>query len=281
VNQIINHLHTVFLSVREYILKQKIIQSALNQARQPAKPINIPFETEKIVIDYLLNAFPKARLLSKEMGLINESVTDYDFHFIIDSISGLDNYLNGIQPVGFSIAVCEGETISTSSVTHGILGNIITGSFVTASKGQGVEGINPSSKDFGRVSPPYYMATCSINPFQPEQFLLFQSVNQVFKELRSYGCPAIELFYVVEGITSAHYDFRRELTAESFLAAALILDEMGGKLSDLEGNPVSDIENLTDRYSVVASHRAHHHLNHIRLLKEPGLYLGEWCGAKL
>ena len=271
----------MFLSVREYILKQKIIRSALSQAGHPVREVNIPFETEKIAIDYLLNAFPKARILTKEMGLINESVTDYDMHFIVDSISGLDNYLRGIQPVGFSIAVCQGGTISTDSVTHGILGNIITGAFVTASKGQGIEGIEPASKASTYSNPPYYMATCSINHYQPEHYILFQSVNQVFKELRSFGCPAIELFYVVEGVTSAHYDFRKELTAENFLAAALILDEMGGKLSDIQGNPIPDIENLTDTYSIIASHRAYHHLNHIRLLKEPSLYLGEWCGAQL
>ncbi len=50
-----------------------------------------------------------------------------------------------------------------------------------------------------------------------------------------------------------HVDVRRRLTAESFLAAALILEEAGGCVVTGDGHPIRHLESLVARTSLVAA----------------------------
>ena len=108
--------------------------------------------------------------------------------------------------------------------------------------------------------------SCCLNNFSPEHFFIFQDINRAFNQIRSFGSSSIELSFVIQGICSAHFDFRQRLTAENFLAAALILAEAGGRLTDLYDNPISNIPDLSVGYSILASHLASEHGKFLNLL---------------
>ncbi len=269
---ILEHLVNVFLEVRDYLLRNQDRRKVVGKNPKGGLTREFDFEAEKLVINYLLKHFPTSRILSEELGMVNESLKDYDYLFVVDPVDGSANFANSIPLVGFSIAVLEKGMISTDRVTHGIVGQIYSGAYFTGIKGGGAYLRDRPIQTNPKVSFEESIVTCSLNHFAPEHFLLFQGVNKTFRDIRSFACSSIELSYVIQGITGAHYDFRKSVTAENFLAPALILSEMGGKLSDLYGKPISNIENLTDGYSIVASHRAKDHRRYLDILKNPDLY---------
>lgn len=269
---ILDHLTDIFFQVRQFLLSNQASSKTVGKNPKGDNTKEFDFETEKRVIDFLLKNYPNSRILTEEVGLINESIKDFDYLFVIDPVDGSANFERGIPMVGFSVAVLDGSEISTDKVTHAFIGHIYSGNYFKASKGKGsfIKEEPIRQKDQGDFL--NRMVTCSINKYQPEHFTLFQSVNRCFRQVRSFGSSTIEFGYVLQGVTTAHYDFRKKTTAENFLAAALILEEMGGKLTDLRGEPIRHIEGLVEGYSHIASHNADEHLKFIDILKHPELY---------
>ena len=58
---------------------------------------------------------------------------------------------------------------------------------------------------------------------------------------------------VATGSLDAHLDLRGRLTPENILAPSLILTEAGGMVTDPEGKPIPEIQDLTERYSIIAA----------------------------
>ncbi|MDH4129062.1 MAG: hypothetical protein OEV44_09935 [Spirochaetota bacterium] len=263
----IDHLKTIFFTVRDYLLKNQLNKKTVGINENESEAKYFDFESEKIVINYLLKQFPKARILSGEVGIVNESLNSYDYIFVIDSVDGFKNFSVNIPMVGFSIAVIKSNIISTDTVEHALIGNTFSGSYFTASKGKGSFMKDSPIRQNPDVSFENAIITCNLNLLSPDQYILFSSISQTFANLRSFDCCSVELSYVTQGITAAHYDFRKRITAENFLAGALILKEMGGDLTDLYGNPISNIENLVEGYSFIASHNKKSHYKFLDVLR--------------
>ena len=253
---IIDSLVEIFYLVRNYILHPETKKGVIDVNPRGGLTREFDLVAEKMVIDYLMTHYPNSKILSEESGFINHHLNDFDYLFVIDPVDGSFNLVRGIPLVGFSIAVFKSDDISTKTVTHAIIGNIYSGLYLTAVAGEGAYMREQLITSYLDNPLEEKIVSCSLNRFEADQFILFQALNQTFKNIRSFSCSSIELSYVIQGITSAHYDFRKRLTAENFLAAALILEEMGGKLSDLNGNAISGISDLIKGYSIIACHRA-------------------------
>ncbi len=259
-------LKEIFLNVRQYLLQPNISKELVGSNPRGDTTLKFDFEAEKIIINHLISQFPNSRILSEEIGLVNESIEDYDYLFVIDPVDGSKNYQNGIPLVGLTIAVLKPGVISTENVIHGFIGNIYSGSFLSASKGKGALINDQPVKQNPNAGFDNGVLSCSLNGFDPEHFFIFQDINRAMKQMRSFGSSSIELSYVIQGNTAAHVDFRKRLSAENFLAAALILAEAGGKLTDLYGNPIVNIPDLSEGYSILATHLAEDHDKFLNLL---------------
>ena len=73
------------------------------------------------------------------------------------------------------------------------------------------------------------------------------------RAVRTYGCASQAITLVATGALDVHVDVRRRLTAESFLAAALVLKEAGGCLVAGDGHPIRQLESLVALTSLVAA----------------------------
>ena len=73
------------------------------------------------------------------------------------------------------------------------------------------------------------------------------------RAVRTYGCASQAITLVATSALDVHVDVRRRLTAESFLAAALVLEEAGGCLVAGDGHPIRQLESLVARTSLVAA----------------------------
>ena len=76
---------------------------------------------------------------------------------------------------------------------------------------------------------------------------------QSARAVRTYGCASQAITLVATGALDVHVDLRSRLTAESFLAAALILEEAGGCVMNSKGQPIRQIDSLRTRTSLVAA----------------------------
>ena len=69
---------------------------------------------------------------------------------------------------------------------------------------------------------------------------------------RRIGATVLDLCYVAQGAFDAYVDVRGRLTAENFMAPALIIQEAGGIFTDAVGQPLGAVE-FTAPHNIVAA----------------------------
>jgi fructose-1,6-bisphosphatase/inositol monophosphatase family enzyme len=95
------------------------------------------------------------------------------------------------------------------------------------------------------------MISCEMNHFAVRAPLA--NVLSRAQGVRTLGCATEAITLVASGSLDAHLDLRCRLTPGNFLAPSLILTEAGGTISGPEGEPIPDITDLTQRFSIIAS----------------------------
>ena len=70
---------------------------------------------------------------------------------------------------------------------------------------------------------------------------------------RSYGSAALEIAYVATGRMNAYISMR--LAPWDFAGGAVIIEELGGKVTDLQGNPIHFLKKSSFLVSTPALHK--------------------------
>ena len=187
--------------------------------------------SEKAIFETIRNDFPDHFLLSEEAG---EIVQDSAYKWIIDPIDGTINFANGIPICCVSIGIeHQGRMIM------GAVYNPFIREFFFAEKGKGAtlndQLIHVSDKaDVG--------TSCLVTGFpytyldQPNGPLeVFSRLIRSGIPVRRLGSAAIDLCWVAAGRFDGFYEHK--LQAWDSAAGYLIVEEAGGKVTDMEGNP--------------------------------------------
>lgn len=185
---------------------------------------------EKAIFEAIRQNFPDHYLLSEEAG---EIIQESSYKWIIDPIDGTVNFANGIPICAVSIGLEKDGKIIMGAVYNPILNE-----FFLAEKGKGATLNNESVS----VSTKTEVATsCLVTGF-PYSYL--DSANgplNVFERLirkgipvRRLGSAAIDLCWVAAGRFDGFYEHK--LNAWDSAAGYLIVEEAGGKVTDLRGN---------------------------------------------
>ena len=189
--------------------------------------------SEKAIMDVIAKDFPDHFILSEETGEIK---TDSEYKWIIDPIDGTINFANGIPICCVSIGVEEEGKMILGAVYNPIMNELFI-----AEKGKGAtlngNKIQVSDKD-------NLLSSCLVTGF-PYQYL--DSENgplQIFEKLirkaipvRRLGSAAIDLCWTAAGRFDGFYEHK--LQAWDSAAGFLMVEEAGGKVTDLKGNPYS------------------------------------------
>lgn len=187
--------------------------------------------SEKAIFKVIQAAFPTHFILSEETG---EMAQDSDFKWIIDPIDGTINFANGIPICCVSIGVEQkGEMIL------GAVYNPFMNELFFAEKGKGAtlndKKIKVSDKD-------NLLTSCLVTGF-PYQYLDTQNGPlQIFEKfirkaipVRRLGSAALDLCWTAAGRFDGFYEHK--LQAWDSAAGYLIVQEAGGMVTDLKGNP--------------------------------------------
>ena len=165
---------------------------------------------------------------------------------------GSDNWGRGLPLSAVSIAVLPVDgPLQPDRVSWAMVGELREPLPLTAGRGHGAYRGSHRIRASGVRALRSAFLSCELNHFDPTPAVgrLLQSARAV----RTYGCASQAITLVATGALDVHIDVRDRLTAESFLAAALILEEAGGCVVTGDGHPIRHLESLVARTSLVAA----------------------------
>ncbi len=189
------------------------------------------FASEKAIIETVRNAFPGHIILSEEAGMMEASS---EYKWIIDPLDGTINFSRGIAICCVSIGIEKDGKMVMGAVYSPFLDE-----YFFAEKGKGAllngEAIRVSDGDD-------VWKSCLVTGFPYQYIASANGPVQVFERLVTRGVPvrrlgsaALDLCWVACGRFDGFYEHK--LNAWDSAAGYLIVEEAGGQVTDLDGNP--------------------------------------------
>lgn len=219
---------------------------------------------EDAAVEYLRRSAPMpVRLLSEEHGeiLVRPDLGHPALTLIVDPVDGSENFERGLEMSCFSAAVLPADApLAPSGVVAGLIGQIFTGTYQTAIRGQGAfcHGMQLRTSAEERLAGS--MLALEIADDRPgfsawvrrlPEHLL--GLMRASARTRILGSSVLAQMAVAAGGLEAYVDLRGILTPENFMAGALIIEEAGGVVSDGEGRPLPAWKAMTEGFGYVAS----------------------------
>jgi myo-inositol-1(or 4)-monophosphatase len=243
---------------------QPLLNIAINAARQAGeiivrhidqldriKPIaknlhdffcEVDIKAEQAIINTIHKAYPNHGIMAEESGIHQP---DAETVWIIDPLDGTSNYLHGFPFYAVSIAVKIKDRIE-----HGVVFDPIRHECFMASRGRGAR-LNDRRI---RVSTQTQLSDSLLgtgfsfrNEAQSKRYLpTFQALYGQCAGMRRTGSAALDLAYVASGRLDGFWEFG--LKPWDIAAGALLIQESGGMISDLQGG-----ENYLNQGEIIAA----------------------------
>lgn len=186
--------------------------------------------SDKAIQDVIKNAFPEHGIVSEETA---EIVSDSEYKWIIDPIDGTVNFANGIPICCVSIGLEHNGKMLMGAVYNPNLNE-----FFFAERGKGAllndKKITVSDKE-------EVLRSCLVTGFpytyldQPNGPLqAFERLIRKGVPVRRLGSAAIDLCWVAAGRFDGFYE--HQLNAWDSAAGFIIVEEAGGRVTDLNGD---------------------------------------------
>lgn len=234
-------------------------QKAIGVGAAGDKTFPVDRIAEDIIISELEASGLSLSIVSEEFGL--KDINGGGKKVLIDPIDGSKNAVSGIPFYCTSIAIADGETIGSVEMSYVV--NIINGDEFRAEKGRGA-----------------FLNNERISTQEEEEFYLIAYEAQVpgkdiaqalpllskSRKTRCLGATALDLSYLACGAVSV---FVNPSLSRSFDFAGgwLLVKEAGGVFSDINGNPLENIQiGLKKSSSLLASGNQGLHDKALRIL---------------
>ncbi len=189
--------------------------------------------SEAAILDVIKSKFPKHSFLTEETGAF---IQDSNYKWIIDPIDGTVNFAHGIPLNCVSIGIeKDGEML------FGAVLNPHLHEFFLAEKGKGALLNNKPIRVSEKVE---VISACLVTGFPYTYINLPNGPLEIFERfirkgvpVRRLGSAAIDLCWVAAGRFDGFYEHKLE--AWDSAAGYLIVEEAGGRVTDLEGKKFS------------------------------------------
>ena len=192
--------------------------------------------SDKAIQDVIKKAFPDHGIVSEETA---EIVSDSEYKWIVDPIDGTVNFANGIPICCVSIGLEQNGKMLMGAVYNPNLKE-----FFFAERGQGatLNDVKISVSDKTEV-----LRSCLVTGFpytyldQPNGPLqAFERLIRRGVPVRRLGSAAIDLCWVAAGRFDGFYE--HQLNAWDSAAGFIIVEEAGGRVTDLKGGTYSPFQ---------------------------------------
>ena len=184
--------------------------------------------SERLIIDRLSAVFPEHRFYAEESSRDEAG----GWRWIIDPLDGTTNYIHNIPVFSISMALeRDGE------IRFGLVYDPLRDEMFTAARGEGAF-CNGAPIAVSRVSDPARALLATGFPFKRKEHLTIylDAFAEIFRQVsgvRRMGSAAIDLCYVACGRFYGYWELG--LSPWDAAAAALIVEEAGGRISDFAG----------------------------------------------
>jgi len=188
---------------------------------------------------------------------------------VVDPLDGTTNFLQGIPIYAVSVACVQGNTIQAGAILDPEGGNLFTAGRGLGASWNGAP-MHVSAKPGLEGA---FLATGF--PFKAQEALdgyldVFRAAFLQCRAIRRMGAAALDLAYTAAGVFDGFFEFR--LAPWDIAAGALLIEEAGGKISDLDGG---------DRYLANGNVVAGSPHVHAELLASVGEHVSESLLARL
>lgn len=244
-------LEQLFRQVRFYAQSERFDRSSVYARSSKHTTMKFDRDAEDIIIRGLEESGHGFEVISEERPAFSTQ-QDPAYRIIIDPIDGSENVTRAIMTAGVSLAVLPiTEAVTPDRVLWALVGELFSGIVYVAQRGDGAF----LNGRHCQVSTTKSIQTSMIglNMDGRDQRVINALVTEEphMAKVRRTGSAAIDSVYVANGTYDAFIDIGGALTGESFLAAASIVLEAGGIVTDQEGKALRPITNLQEKYSVV------------------------------
>jgi len=187
-------------------------------------------ESEAVLVAEILRRHPSHRILAEE-GTLHAGATA-EHEWVIDPLDGTTNFLQGLPVWAVSVACRRRGELLAGVVLDPQGGN----TFVAARGGGAFWNGRPMRVSTRPALDGAFLATGY--PFRAHAALeiyldLFRAVFRRARAIRRCGAAALDLAYTAAGVYDGFFEFR--LSPWDIAAGALLIEEAGGVLSDLDG----------------------------------------------
>jgi myo-inositol-1(or 4)-monophosphatase len=190
----------------------------------------VDHKSEEIIFEIIKKNYPSHQILSEESGEIKQDST---YKWIIDPIDGTVNYANRIPLCCVSIGIeIDGR------MELGTVYNPFINEFFFAQRGFGAT-LNENVIHVSNTK--HVIKSCLVTGFPYTYLDMPNGPLEVFSKLirkgipvRRLGSAAMDLCWVAAGRFDGFYEHK--LSAWDSAAGFLIVEEAGGKVTDLDGN---------------------------------------------
>ena len=204
---------------------------------------------EKIIIETLLEAYPRHAILAEESGAQHGNQGS-DFVWIIDPLDGTSNYLHGFPMYCTSIALQV-----AGKLEQAVIYDPVRNDLYTATKGRGAF-LNEKRMRVGKRT---QLKDCLVTTglaLRPgdnidEHLRLYKLAMQQCAGVRRTGSAALDLAFVAMGMSDAY--FEKGLASWDMAAGTLLVQEAGGLIGNFTGEYEKDF--LDQRECLAANPR--------------------------
>ena len=213
-------------------------------------------ESERYIIGEIKRTYPEHAILGEESGM---HAGDSEYCWVIDPLDGTSNYIHDMAPYSVSIALRDREELLL-----GVVYEVCRNECFYAWKGGGAY-VNGERLRVSLVSEPKDAFVVTELPYNFEQYArtgehLIHELYGKVAGIRMNGSAALALCYVAAGRFDAWLE--AFIGKWDFSAAALMVLEAGGKVTDFLGN-----ENFIEGHHIIATNGPLHPL-FLRLVRE-------------
>ena len=184
--------------------------------------------SEAALLAVVRRSFPDHAILAEEAGASG----DAEWQWIVDPLDGTNNFMQGLPIYCVSVACCHhGRPVA------GVVLEPETGDVFTATLGGGAwwndRRVHASRRDglagsFLATGFPF-RALVALDPY----LAAFREVFQKARAIRRCGAAALDLAHTASGVYDGFFELR--LSPWDLAAGVLLVEEAGGRVSDLDG----------------------------------------------
>lgn len=185
-------------------------------------------ECSKKIKEIILKQFPGHDFLDEEFGHINKKS---DYKWIVDPLDGTHNFVMDCPLFGVSIALEHKREIILGVIYFPILKKMY---YAENGKGAFCNGKRISVSNETDLRKTMFIFDAKLRAKTDMKIEVLRKLAKATWRMRSYGTAVYNNILVADGKVGINIDF--DSNAWDHCAALLIVEEAGGKVTDLDGN---------------------------------------------